>query len=83
MSSSYVDGAVRLADHRGLLTGGLDLAAGRAELADELHTLVRRARDAQARAAARFLELMRLALTAPTRAQEAPWASPSPTTTSS
>jgi glycerol-3-phosphate O-acyltransferase len=59
VSTSYVDGAVRLADHRGLLSGGPDLADRRAELAAELHTLVRRVRVAQARAAARFLELMR------------------------
>jgi glycerol-3-phosphate O-acyltransferase len=59
VSTSYVDGAVRLMDHRDLLRGDLDLAARRAELAAELHTLVRRARIAQARAAARFLELMR------------------------
>ena len=64
VSSSYADGAVRLADHRGLLDAqlletGADLAARRQELADELHTYVRRARAAQARAAARFLEVMR------------------------
>jgi glycerol-3-phosphate O-acyltransferase len=59
VSSSYIDGAVRLADHRGLLTGGADLAARRADFAADLHTLVRRVRVAQARAAARFLELMR------------------------
>ena len=59
VSSSYVDGAIRLAEHRGLLDGGPDLAARRAEFADELHTFVRRARVAQARAAARLLELMR------------------------
>jgi glycerol-3-phosphate O-acyltransferase len=59
VSSSYVDGAVRLADHRGLLAGGPDLAARRTEFAHELHTWVRRVRVAQARAAARFLELMR------------------------
>jgi glycerol-3-phosphate O-acyltransferase len=59
VSTSYVDGAVRLADHRELLAGGPDLADRRREFADELHTLVRRARDAQARAATRFLELMR------------------------
>ena len=64
VSSSYIDGAVRLADHRGLLDAqlletGADLAARRRELADELHTYVRRARAAQARAAARFLEVMR------------------------
>jgi glycerol-3-phosphate O-acyltransferase len=59
VSSSYVDGAVRLADHRGLFEGGADLAARRREFANELHTLVRRARVLQARAAARFLELMR------------------------
>ena len=59
VSSSYMDGAVRLAEHRGLLEGGPDLAARRAEFATELHTFVRRARVAQARAAARFLELMR------------------------
>jgi glycerol-3-phosphate O-acyltransferase len=59
VSSSYIDGAVRLADHRGLLDGGADLAERRLEFAAELHTLVRRVRVAQARAAARFLELMR------------------------
>jgi glycerol-3-phosphate O-acyltransferase len=64
VSSSYIDGAVRLAEHRGLLDGdvledGPDLAARRAEFADELHRFVRRARALQARAAARFLELMR------------------------
>jgi glycerol-3-phosphate O-acyltransferase len=59
VSSSYVDGAVRLAEHRGLLTGTPALAARRAALAVELHTLVRRVRVAQTRAAARFLELMR------------------------
>jgi glycerol-3-phosphate O-acyltransferase len=59
VSSSYVDGAVRLAHHRGLLDGSADLAARRDEFAAELHTLVRRVRVAQARAAARFLELMR------------------------
>jgi glycerol-3-phosphate O-acyltransferase len=59
VSSSYVDGAVRLAGHRGLLAGGPDLAARRAEFAEELHGLVRRVRAAQARAAERFLELMR------------------------
>jgi glycerol-3-phosphate O-acyltransferase len=63
VSSSYVDGAVRLADHRGLLAADplarADLAARRLELAEELHTLVRRVRVAQTRAAARFLELMR------------------------
>ena len=59
VSSSYVDGAVRLADHRGLLDAGPDLAARRAELAHELHTWIRRVRAAQARAAARFMEIMR------------------------
>jgi glycerol-3-phosphate O-acyltransferase len=59
VSSSYADGAVRLAEHRGLLDGGADLSARRIEFAAELHTLVRRVRVAQARAAARFLELMR------------------------
>jgi glycerol-3-phosphate O-acyltransferase len=59
VSSSYIDGAVRLADHRGLLDGGPDLAARRIEFAGELHTFVRRVRVAQTRAAARFLELMR------------------------
>ena len=64
VSTSYADGAVRLADHRGLLDAnpletGPDLAARRSEFADELHSLVRRVRAAQARAAARFLELMR------------------------
>ena len=37
----------------------VDLAERRAEFADELHELVRRARTTQARAAARFLEVMR------------------------
>ena len=41
------------------LETGPDLAARRAEFAEELHALVRRVRAAQARAAARFLELMR------------------------
>ena len=66
VSSSYVDGAVRLADHRGLLAPATHddadepgLAERRAQFAAELHTLVRRVRNAQARAAARFLELMR------------------------
>jgi glycerol-3-phosphate O-acyltransferase len=64
VSSSYIDGAIRLAEHRGLLgadllEAGPDLAARRTEFADELHRCVRRARVAQARAAARFLELMR------------------------
>ena len=59
VSSSYVDGAVRLAEHRGLLDGGPDLATRRAELAHELHSWVRRVRVSQAHAAARFLELMR------------------------
>jgi glycerol-3-phosphate O-acyltransferase len=59
VSSSYIEGAVRLAGHRGLLEGGPDLAARRAEFAEELHDDVRRVRTAQARAAARFLELMR------------------------
>jgi glycerol-3-phosphate O-acyltransferase len=63
VSSSYIDGAVRLAAHRGLLDGGPDLAARRAEFANELHTFVRRARAAQTRAAARFLELMRATTT--------------------
>jgi glycerol-3-phosphate O-acyltransferase len=59
VSNSYIEGAVRLAEHRGLLDDGPDLEARRVEFADELHVLVRRARVAQARAAARFLELMR------------------------
>lgn len=64
VSSSYADGAVRLAEHRGLLDAqlletGADLAARRSEFANELHSLVRRVRAAQARAAARFLEVMR------------------------
>ena len=65
VSSSYIDGAVRLADHRGLLGdghdllgAGQDLAARRAEFADELHTQVRRVRAAQTLAARHFLELM-------------------------
>ena len=61
VSSSYADGAVRLADHRGLLApeSTLDLAHRRAAFADELHDLVRRARTTQTRAAQRFLEVMR------------------------
>lgn len=64
VSNSHIDGAVRLAEHRGLLApdpigGGRDLAARRAEFADELHIWVRRVRATQARAAAHFLELMR------------------------
>ncbi len=59
VSSSYVDGAVRLAEHRRLLDGELDLEARRREFAQELHAWVRRVRVAQARAAARLLELMR------------------------
>ena len=61
VSSSYAEGAVRLAEHRGLLApdAGIDLAERRAEFADELHTLVRRARTTQAWAAQRFLEIMR------------------------
>jgi glycerol-3-phosphate O-acyltransferase len=61
VSSSYADGAVRLADHRGLLAPESvdDLAARRAEFADELHALVRRARTTQYWAAQRFLEVMR------------------------
>lgn len=59
VSNSYIDGAVRLAEHRGLLEDGPDLAIRRTELADELHTWVRRARTTQARAAARFLDVMK------------------------
>jgi glycerol-3-phosphate O-acyltransferase len=61
VSTSYADGAIRLAGHRGLLASrsGVDLAERRAEFADELHELVRRARTTQARAAERFLEVMR------------------------
>jgi glycerol-3-phosphate O-acyltransferase len=61
VSSSYAEGAVRLADHRGLLApeSTVDLAARRTELADELHALVRRVRTTQTWAAQRFLELMR------------------------
>jgi glycerol-3-phosphate O-acyltransferase len=61
VSTSYIDGAVQLADHRGLLApeSTVDLAERRAELADELHELVRRARTTQARAAERFLQVMR------------------------
>ena len=61
VSSSYAEGAVRLAEHRGLLApdAGIDLAERRAEFADELHALVRRARTTQAWAAQRFLEIMR------------------------
>jgi len=59
VSSSYVEGALRLAEHRGLLAEGHDLAARRAEFADELHVLVRRVRAAQTQAAVAFLEVMR------------------------
>jgi glycerol-3-phosphate O-acyltransferase len=59
VSSAYVEGAVKLADHRGLLAGGYDLAARRAEFAEELHGFVRQVRAAQARAATHFLEVMR------------------------
>ena len=57
VSTSYAEGAIRLADHRGLLApeSPVDLAERRAEFADELHELVRRARTTQARAAERFL----------------------------
>jgi glycerol-3-phosphate O-acyltransferase len=61
VSSSYVEGATRLADHRGLLDAGHDLAARRADFADELHILVRRVRATQAHAARAFLELVRQA----------------------
>ncbi|MDQ1430823.1 MAG: glycerol-3-phosphate O-acyltransferase [Actinomycetota bacterium] len=62
VSSSYADGAIRLAGHRDLLapagdTG--DLAQRRTELADELHALVRLVRTTQTWAAQRFLEIMR------------------------
>jgi glycerol-3-phosphate O-acyltransferase len=62
VSSSYADGAIRLAAHRDLLapagdTG--DLAQRRTELADELHALVRLVRTTQTWAAQRFLEIMR------------------------
>lgn len=62
VSSSYADGAIRLAEHRDLLApvvGAGDLATRRAEFADELHTLVRRVRTTQTWAAQRFLEVMR------------------------
>ena len=61
VSSSYADGAIRLADNRGLLTPEVtvDLARRRAEFADELHELVRRARTTQTWAAQRFLDVMR------------------------
>lgn len=62
VSSSYADGAIRLAEHRDLLApavGAGDLATRRAEFADELHTLVRRVRTTQIWAAQRFLEVMR------------------------
>lgn len=64
VSSSYIDGAVRLAGHRGLLDADpleslTDLTERRVAFAAELHALVRRVRLAQALAAARFLELMR------------------------
>jgi glycerol-3-phosphate O-acyltransferase len=62
VSSSYADGAIRLAEHRDLLapeSDAGDLAARRAEFADELHELVRRVRTTQTWAAQRFLEIMR------------------------
>jgi glycerol-3-phosphate O-acyltransferase len=61
ISTSYADGAIRLADHRDLLApeSTVSLAERRAEFADELHELVRRVRATQTRAAARFLEVMR------------------------
>ena len=63
VSSSYADGAIRLAEHRDLLAPAAgavdDLATRRAEFADELHTLVRRVRTTQTWAAQRFLEVMR------------------------
>jgi glycerol-3-phosphate O-acyltransferase len=62
VSSSYADGAIRLAEHRDLLapTGDAgDLATRRAEFADDLHGLVRRVRTTQTWAAQRFLEIMR------------------------
>jgi glycerol-3-phosphate O-acyltransferase len=62
VSSSYADGAIRLAEHRDLLApvaGASDLAARRAEFAEELHTRVRRVRTTQTWAAQRFLEIMR------------------------
>jgi glycerol-3-phosphate O-acyltransferase len=61
VSTSYAEGAIRLADHRGLLApeSTVDLAARRADLAEELHALVRRVRTTQTLAAQRFLELMR------------------------
>jgi glycerol-3-phosphate O-acyltransferase len=57
-SNSYLDGALRLVAHRGLLTG-TDLASRRVEYAEELHTLVRRVRTTQAWAARRFLDVLR------------------------
>ncbi len=62
VSTSYADGALRLAAHRDLLAPDPlppDLAACRAAFADELHSLVRRVRTTQAWAAQRFLEVMR------------------------
>jgi glycerol-3-phosphate O-acyltransferase len=62
VSSSYADGAIRLAEHRDLLAPEVDagdLAARRAEFADKLHELVRRVRTTQTWAAQRFLEIMR------------------------
>jgi glycerol-3-phosphate O-acyltransferase len=62
VSSSYADGAIRLAEHRDLLEpagDAGDLATRRAEFADDLHGLVRRVRTTQTWAAQRFLEIMR------------------------
>ncbi len=62
VSTSYADGALRLAAHRDLVApdpAPPDLAARRAAFADELHTLVRRVRTTQTWAAQRFLDLMR------------------------
>jgi glycerol-3-phosphate O-acyltransferase len=68
VSSSYADGAIRLARHRGLLSettdtddpdDAVDLAGRRLAFAEELHAQVRRVRTTQTWAAQRFLELMR------------------------
>ena len=62
VSSSYADGAIRLAGHRDLLASDPaadELAFRRGEFADELHALVRRVRTTQTWAAQRFLEVMR------------------------
>ncbi len=66
VSTSYADGALRLAAHRDLVApdpSPPDLAARRAAFADELHSLVRRVRTAQTWAAQRFLEVIARRLT--------------------